>query len=1274
MATSHQPATAAGTVTAAPACLALSTTDEEARNRTFPVNLYEMIDDCESNHQDVAYFYTGEEHEGHGFCVISESKLEPYLRQHKVCKAKKKGEDPKFQSFQRQLNNYGFQKNMQSNVTLYQHRNKSFCKSRKDLLKCISIEKKESRDASGTPSEDDKIKSDLSAFKRKVDQQINDVKGELKKAIAKSIEDVKQDNDVKAELTKVAKRIEDLTAEVCALKRGISAGENSNGKQNSGCKRRRSDTPRAEQETTPHAASTNNMAEEPNPPHPDVALYERWDPIPLSRQATFDSGMNMSDEDLATHASELSYYLGPNEEMSREASSSTTREQRPSSKRRKHRDQISLASPLSATVVTNATNESPFNVVNGPNSIDVLCGEGDFSYHNGNQMHSILVFSHRDNYANRSLDGKREVSCSIVKAIKQAKGRFLERASGQEQTDPSAPGQWFEIGDDAAVEMTLHALEMATHRNVGPDVINDERKESGGDSSDPSGFGGGGSGCGKSEYGSVSRHTGKTSGRQWTTKNAGGPASSDAFSHLETASDTASLNSSESDKKERKPPHGSTTQFVSFPSNTEYDNSRFTFYDLPQPKQHADVCMIADAHGDFERLVSRMLRKDKSLTMVMLRKHEISPNKAKSFACALRCNVTIQCIDLWGNKVGDKGVLAMMPALCRNKTVRVLSLGQNGICKTGALAIAKILPTTCIISLDLENNELGADGAKALSGGIRSSVTLKTLRLGGNRIEDKGAEAIAESIHLNQYIRALYLGRNEMSSKGAASFARALQKNKVLTILDLSENCIRAEGVKKLANSLCKNMSLSTLGLCGNDIGDEGAFTIDEMLRKNIFLTRISLEGCGLNSKLKHSIDSSLKRNETSKAKDDKIALFMRHQAISAPPQNIAVLLSAPLVWKDNKDRLHKIRDSHNFELEKALLTKCVQESRKNIELSFDVAAEGLLRAAAVNQCGCLHFSGHGYPGHLLFEDGVGGADWLEEDKMYEFVNEDSFGLVFASGSNTVCTGKAFIKSGVQHVVCCEQNNTLEDEAAMSFTDEFYSRLLRGFTISAAFEEAKLAVNRKFGSIEAHKFILLPEDSDHQTRIFGSGVVENYTQKAGHDAIPCYPQHIGQEIVLYQVIQLVFSQRAVYVVSSQAPKANTLATAAFKYMSDRRSVLLDIDDIYYIPCDSMERNASAENELPATVLQNGVADTKGKTDKDEVVWEAIAGLHGSKLLIILDGFSCEGAWLLTMMMRLLKGTRGIRFLIFSKKELDLPHPGLDKLCKAVALHDKVSSQ
>ncbi|KAL3913380.1 MAG: hypothetical protein SGILL_006516 [Bacillariaceae sp.] len=89
--------------------------------------------------------------------------------------------------------------------------------------------------------------------------------------------------------------------------------------------------------------------------------------------------------------------------------------------------------------------------ITDPRETDVLCGRGGAALrHPGNQTYRRLVNLNKGLYITCLKTEKLKISRSIVAAIREQKGRFLEREAKK--------GTWYDIGDKKAIEKTSQAL------------------------------------------------------------------------------------------------------------------------------------------------------------------------------------------------------------------------------------------------------------------------------------------------------------------------------------------------------------------------------------------------------------------------------------------------------------------------------------------------------------------------------------------------------------------------------------------------------------------------------------------------------------------------------------------------------------------------------------------------------------------------------------------------------------------------------------------------
>ena len=177
-------------------------------------------------------------------------------------------------------------------------------------------------------------------------------------------------------------------------------------------------------------------------------------------------------------------------------------------------------------------------------------------------------------------------------------------------------------------------------------------------------------------------------------------------------------------------------------------------------------------------------------------------------------------------------------------------------------------------------------------------------------------------------------------------------------------------------------------------------------------------------------------------------------------------------------------------------MKEAVWSSRQRLELSFKWATTESLRAVLTLGVRVLHYSGHGHPRFLSFEDGSGGAHLFSVDSLKELIRaghgSSSLRLVFVAACSSRAAGDAFVKAGIAHVVCVQIDAEVSDDAARVFTKAFYLSLFVGKTVAESFDIAQKSVEAAPNVVtparEAAKFVLLPADSDHEEALFSGSM------------------------------------------------------------------------------------------------------------------------------------------------------------------------------------------
>ena len=218
------------------------------------------------------------------------------------------------------------------------------------------------------------------------------------------------------------------------------------------------------------------------------------------------------------------------------------------------------------------------------------------------------------------------------------------------------------------------------------------------------------------------------------------------------------------------------------------------------------------------------------------------------------------------------------------------------------------------------------------------------------------------------------------------------------------------------------------------------------------------------------------------------------NESVSSVPPLMVLFQSEPLTHKVGK-KMQPV-PALNLGAERRLLCAKLAEARRSLELQDRFASiDNLLTLLTAihdsSRSVMLHYSGHGLPNELIFEDTkyLGQAHKVTNEKLGGMLRTGGMApiqVVTVAACHSREAAHAFVGAGVPHVVGIKCESMLADEAAHAFTGHFYFALVNGRSVRQAFDIAKQAVlNRRaleewhISEVEASKFLLLPEAASH---------------------------------------------------------------------------------------------------------------------------------------------------------------------------------------------------
>lgn len=647
----------------------------------------------------------------------------------------------------------------------------------------------------------------------------------------------------------------------------------------------------------------------------------------------------------------------------------------------------------------------------------------------------------------------------------------------------------------------------------------------------------------------------------------------------------------------------------------------------------------------------------------------------------------------------------------------------------------------CLSSIDLSNNELaeseGEDILQILLSVLKSGRKLCSLDLSSNSFSNASVDDfIKGSTSLEEAHRLAYLGLNNneppLNKIQILGIKKFLNQGKIQCVRDFNiekhetNMKLLAQEQPSATGESGPAANVPAVISTGGPSSLEGAFQPSDISLPSTYLSEnVSLgqSSVGEGPLVKNSA-MEVEQYATSRDQTLDPNTSLQRDAI-VPSQNvgaeasaslannkIAVLFSAPLVYKDVYGRLCPI-DTLDFELERELLWQVFKEASREIDLAFDCATMNRLQANMTVGCTCLHFSGHGHPSHLTFEDGKGGMQWLAVDILRELISRNAqdesapFQFVFVSACHSLLAGETFVRAGVPHVVCCQQESQLMDSAALAFTRAFYLALAIGRTVKDSFEIGRQAVacspSVPLPDVEMKKFVLLPEDGDHdypvfdanslpewpkpsadlQQLMFGSvgaprrSLMRKSMAKKGSSRqadsgggsssqsdhhLPTPPQgFLGREVEMYLLLNAVLDKRLVNLVGPTGMGRSSLVAALCHYVHDRKADMR-IDNIFYVRARQTRRSqplSAILSPLHKQLVAAGMAVPQPMAyDMDKIANSILKALHSDRSLIVLDRIevmegSEDAAELPLFLNNLFRQTRYVRVLLTANAPLNL---------------------
>lgn len=256
--------------------------------------------------------------------------------------------------------------------------------------------------------------------------------------------------------------------------------------------------------------------------------------------------------------------------------------------------------------------------------------------------------------------------------------------------------------------------------------------------------------------------------------------------------------------------------------NCHFIENESTFFKKLEEQKFSKTLDLASTDvKKYFTLFADYLKKNKTITSLLLEDNSISDNECYLLESALSENNTLRHLNLSQNSIGENGCLHLNNALKKNTSLKELHLNFNGIddngvhnlingledrylqhlhlngnkiTSLGCSIIAKFICSSNVESIYLNYNWIGVgvgveyDGLKDISNTLKFNTNLKNLALSNNNISDNGVELLTENLIENRNLKYLNLSGNRISNIGARHIIDLLNVNFTLKTIDVSKN------------------------------------------------------------------------------------------------------------------------------------------------------------------------------------------------------------------------------------------------------------------------------------------------------------------------------------------------------------------------------------------------------------------------------------------------------------------------------------------------------
>jgi hypothetical protein len=393
----------------------------------------------------------------------------------------------------------------------------------------------------------------------------------------------------------------------------------------------------------------------------------------------------------------------------------------------------------------------------------------------------------------------------------------------------------------------------------------------------------------------------------------------------------------------------------------------------------------------------------------------------------------------------------------------------------------------------------------------------------------------------------------------------------------------------------------------------------------------------------------------------------------ASPALRVLVITSRPLVTVDvvhENGRPVGVRRPISLKpigLVRRELARALREARGAVAVRYLArATPAAVQTALLDAYDVVHFVGHGAEdGRLLLEGEDATTDFLSLERAAHMLRGCQARLMVISACHSGKAAQALRDAGIANVVAVDGQFPIADRAAALFNQLFYGALLRGRTLTDAFQQGVAAV-RADNEVGDHHPPLdettgkpLPSWSSRFQAFFsderplvtsaGNGGYEELDAWAVPTNLPHGPEIIGREALMTDVIRALADARMVTLNGPGGIGKTTVALEVARWHADRE---LFRDGVFFTALENVsDADRLAEALATAVQLQLNPANPWGALQAALGRKDVLLLLDNAESLLVdaaTDEESSAGR-----LSRLLEAAPGLKLLVTSREELGL---------------------